>query len=343
MKFFQAVDIAEWCFLSEAVFFLAFGQIPEAQWYDLPVPDEEGNLVGIDQRFHWKLMPDNFVNKQTEFEFFQEEDFSVAGLSMPKGYFEAASSILWGEIAEAKHEAEFFEEYAHKLKENLENYDELHNKYKAAKLKLENAKSQIQLFKDANAQFEVHLEKTWAHVFQGIHTGALKVQAIDLQNWERLSDEDLYREAGEFVDVPAEAFRLNHNFYNDEVNLNGREYAATRLNVEELIDFWGARFSKGTDVEASEYGHAVLVRNDGPARALRVLPRRRGAPQKINWDLLREQFEEMKQSGRLPQKKEACIQYLIEFAEKTLGSTVGRSTVQLQLRHEFDEYYNANN
>ncbi len=343
MRFFCAVELPEWCYLSEAVHFLAFGKVPEVIWYDTPIPDERGSPVGIDARFYWKEMPDNFENNLISFDFYEPEDFAAAGLDMPKGYGEAASSILWGQIWDAYHTLKFHEEYFDRIDwEPLERTTQL-NKYKAAKKVVSEAGPKEILFEETNALFEIHLEKVWGQLFSGIHSGDLVIEAVHLERWDALSAADEYEKAGEFEKVPAEAFRLAHDFKQDELTFGQRTFVATRVNTQQLITFWGSRFQMGESLTARSFGHA-LVLEDGTLDSVGSTPskRSRGAPFALDWKKMEARLEEMHQLGSLPSKKDACIQELIEHAQKVLGRRVGRTTVQTRLKHSLDRHYARN-
>ncbi|MCA0922314.1 hypothetical protein [Pseudooceanicola nanhaiensis] len=119
MRYYKLVEVAEYCYLSEAVGFVAFGRVPAVAWEDGPELDEDGNLYGQDLRFSWREMPDNFEDSEFEFEFFEEAEFEAAGLEMPDGYIEAASSVLFGAIADAQSTVKVHEQYFAKLNDLL--------------------------------------------------------------------------------------------------------------------------------------------------------------------------------------------------------------------------------
>ncbi|NRB20139.1 MAG: hypothetical protein HRU33_22005 [Rhodobacteraceae bacterium] len=343
MKFYKAVETPEWCFLSEAVHFLAFGKVPEIVWYDTPVPNEVGEPIGIDSRFHWKEMPDNFENMMIEFRFFELEDFAAAGIEVPRNYAEAATSILWGVIDDAYLTVKLHDEYFAGIEWDPKEREEKLLEYKEAKVRIRDSGPLEVLLEETNSLFDVHLEKVWARLFSGIHSGELPIEGLDMERWENLSEEGQYQEAGEFTTVPAGAFRITHKFRQDEVSFKGKRYVSTRVRVSDLLALAGSNFQSGTNVNAREFGHALILETDVLAVSNPSLTRpRRGAPYAVDWSNMEARLREMNERGALPTKKDACIQELIDYAGKRLGRRVGRTTVQTRLRAVLTELYARN-
>lgn len=343
MKFYKSVEMPDWCFLSEAVHFVAFGTVPEIDWYDIPVPDEVGRPVGIDRRFHWKEMPDNFTNNMIEFEFYEPEDFLAAGIEIPIGYAEAAVSVLYGEINDAYHTIKFHEKYHERIDWEAEEKVERMNAYTEAKKIISNAGQTEILFEKTNALFDVHLEKVWARIFSSIHAEDLVVEGLDFLRWEELSDAGEYHDAAEFKSIPSEAFRLNHDFKQDEVSFDDRLYVATRVNVDQLIEVFSGSFLAGQPSSAREFGHALIVEGDFPRVSNKSSSKpRRGAPHALDWAKMEARLRSMAETDALPIKKDACIYELIEFADTHLGRKVGRTTVQTRLKSVLNEIYARN-
>ncbi|MEQ9695940.1 hypothetical protein [Shimia sp. SDUM112013] len=340
MRFFKAVELSEWCFLSEAILFIAFGKAPEVEWFGVPVPDENGRLVGVESRFHWQGMPDNFENDTFDFDFFDPEDFSAVGIDMPENYIHAASSILWGEIHDAYSEVEFHNKYFDRLDFELADKEEQLRKFEKAKAVIRDAGPLEVLFEKTNALFEVHLERVWAQLFSRIHSGDIVVEAVHFERWDELAEADRYELAGEFTKVPKEAFRVAHDFKQDEVFFDGKTYVATRVRVEQLLDFAGNHFQLGETLTAKSFGHLLILDSDASlGKFLGSTRRPRGAPPALDWATMEAQLEKMHKLGSMPMKKEACIQELMEYAHKKLGRRVGRSSVQRRLKNTLDRYY----
>lgn len=82
--FLMEVELPPFCFLSEAIEWIAFGRVPQMQHKVARHTDEV-----IDYRFCWREMPDNF-QPSFEYPWFDRLEFESLGIPLDEAYFEAA-------------------------------------------------------------------------------------------------------------------------------------------------------------------------------------------------------------------------------------------------------------
>lgn len=341
MKVFRSIEVAEWCYLSEAIELLAFGKVPEAEYLEDSKFDDMGRAIGTDRRFHWAAMPDNFETSWPPFDVYDPDDFRAAGIDMPEGYMQAAISIVFGDIADAYRTVEYYEHHR-EIKKRYDTgiFDDLDENHKAAKEIIKNAGPVEILYEETQKKFDMYLDTIWAKVFSAIQTGAITVEAVDTEKWNRTVESEGYENAGVFVPVPPQAFMLKHDYSQSAVSFDGVEFAATRVRVGQVADFLQTPFTAGEEISARLFGQTVFVNADSRGIALEpAKKRKRGAPPAVDWDRMAQKLRELEQDGTLPEKKEACIQELIDYSERVLGRRVGRTTVQSSMREHLDRLY----
>lgn len=283
-------------------------------------------------------MPDNFRGYEERYYRFELEEFKFVGLSMPRGYLDAADRITFGDIGSARIVLDHENQYAgFDLRYDPETKKEIDDRVREAKRLLHENSATIDMFNQANEQFEIVLERAWAKIFSLIQADGLTVEAVNLERWERLYEADDAQQAGEFERLPPKAFRLGHDYRTNEVFFQNSEYVLTRVNTNELLGLVKQSIPTSPSVSTRSFGRNLAV--DGPSVARR---KRRGAPHIVDWGPAKERLDIMVSTGSLPEKKEACIQELIEFVRSYSGKTVGRTTVQNQLAIELAGAYARN-
>ena len=333
INFYRQIELPEYCFLSEAVEFLALGRVLEISWSNEPLPDENGKDMGVDYRFDWREMPDNFEPIHWGYEIFDKAEFELLGIQYPKGYTEASESILFGEICDAQVTSSVSKKFKIvNFPEELR--DEVRAKRELANAVLKKSEKVIQLYEETNEKFEVHLEKAWARLFDEIQKKSLEVCALDEAKWQSLADDDRYEDAAKFVKVPPEAVRLGFNFRQNQISFNGTDYVATRVSTDRIVALFISLMASTKPVTSEMFGQTIIVRG-----AVTVPKPRKGAPHAVDWGRVREHLKAMEHKGGVPGKKEACIQELIDFTRASLGRKVGRTTIQNRLKPELNKIY----
>lgn len=335
MQFFKSVQIAEYCFISEAVEFLALGRVPEYLWTGIPEVDADGNVSGPDGRFHWKEMPDNFEPSDIPFEHFELQEFDLAGIEKDEEYFKAVESVLNGKLSDAKSTIEVWGENLGKYNLDDETMKDIRSDLEAARKTVETEGYLEKIFHQTNDKFSIHLEKAWGIIFALVQSEILTVEAVDLNRWEKMVDEDGdYMEAGEFVDVSPLAFRIGHDFKQNTVEFEGTSYVATRVRTEGLFNSVRSNAAFAPQCLAQKFGQCLIM-EAGTPQALR----RRGAPNAVDWVIVAQHLQSLVSSGALPVKKESGIQELIDFSIAKFGRRLGRSTIQFRLKEQLNEAY----
>ncbi|WP_170328738.1 hypothetical protein [Ruegeria arenilitoris] len=329
---YQPIELAEYCYLSEAVEFLALGRAPERHLDTHPPKDTDGSYIfDLDARFNWRSMPDNFEPAA----FYLHTDFTqaeaeFAGISLPDDYRATSDSFHIGEIGNAITTLE--------VDERLSDYvlaDELmgrrEKQVSAAQETLSVNAEAIERFHAANALFEPCFELAWSKLFQAMHSGSLVVEAIDLARWERLADDEQYEAAGQFISLPCSAFPLGFDFHQNSITHEGVEFVCARVKVQSVLSLFAGVVEAGQQVSAKAVGSTLVI-----AQSTESGPRRRGAPFIVDWNKVRQHLIELGQNGSLPEKKEARIQIAIEFCKHRFGKSVARTTLQNRLREQLD-------
>ncbi|MDW3182112.1 hypothetical protein [Roseobacter sp.] len=83
------VELPPFCFLSEAVEWVAFGRVPQMQYHSDGSTDEP-----VDYRFFWREMPDNF-QPNYEYPWFDRLEFESLGVPIDEEYFRAAEKCAF--------------------------------------------------------------------------------------------------------------------------------------------------------------------------------------------------------------------------------------------------------
>lgn len=338
IKFYKQVELPEFCFLSEAVEFLTLGRVPEIDWSNEPI--EVGTSFGsrsegIDYRFDWRELPDNSEPSHYGFEILEEEDFYFLNIPYPKGYVEAAESFLFGDIAEAKRRVEMcnndtFSRYEKQVQEKLIESAVF------AKSFLKEQDEAIRLYEKTHKDLEVFFERSWAILFDKIQSEQIIVSGIDETVWDELAEKGEYEKAAETLIIPKEAVRLRHDYRQNQLSYKNQNFIAARVSTKSIMDIFLTFASSKKLNEVEQWGQFISLRDDSGIQSQQL---RRGTRSKIDWQVLREFLAANNQKGLIPEKKEACIAEVIEFAQNKLKRKVGRSTVQRQLKSELDKLY----
>ena len=103
IAFLIQVELPTFCYVSEAVEWIAIGRVPQVQWdYDRK-SDEP-----IEHRFNWREMPDNF-EPCIVYPWFNRSEFDLLGIPIVEDYFAAAHRC--------------FNEFVNDLPERIRDYD----------------------------------------------------------------------------------------------------------------------------------------------------------------------------------------------------------------------------
>lgn len=329
--FLAPIELPEYCFLSEAIDWIALGQVPQAQYHLESSIDETS-----DYRFYWREMPDNFEPDQVRV-FFDKLEFETFGILVKDEYFGAAEKCF-GEYVHSFPDK--IAEYGAKKPEFIENSDgdafdiwqKLSDSYRD---KLLDLRPLQKIVDDTEAQFNPYFEIAWAKLFQLLFSGEIIIEAICYADWELLADNDEYEAAASFVKVDGTKFGLSFDWSQNKLQDGETEYVALRVRTVDILRNRSLLLQKGVVTSVIRFG-SYYETTDSAAPKSR---RKRGRPNSVDWDILKNHLNTLVQESRVPDGKENCIYELIAFAEREFGKTLGRSTVQRHLRAEMDAIF----
>lgn len=331
LTFLTEVELPPYCFMSEAVEWIAFGRVPQLQYH----ADSSTDGV-VDYRFYWREMPDNF-EPHVEYPWFDRLEFESLGVPMPAGYIEAAEKCAFEHVRDlpkriADYEAkkasfaEFGDEAAINVWQKLAD---------DCRTKLDEI-GHLQDFVDTvETNFDVPRDIACAKLFQLLVTGGVSSEALDLVRWESFVNQGDYKSGAEFVDVPPIAYDLSFDWMKNEIVVDDTKFVALRVKTSDLLKNSQFLFNAGTQISVERFGAFYTSRSGGRS----VKKSRVGRRSVVDWAKMKAHLERLALAGSLPDGKENCIYELIAFAESELGRTPSRTAVQRNLSAELDAYY----
>ena len=331
ITFLIQVELPTYCFLSEAVEWVAVGRVPQAQW-DVDGKSDEP----VEHRFYWQEMPDNF-EPTLVYPWFDRGEFDYLGIPIVEDYFSAAQKCygefvhdLPSRIAEYESKEDSVQVGKDGTARNL--YQGLADDYRQ---KLKELLPLQEIVDRTESHFWRFYEIAWAKLFQLLAAGDIECSGIDLERWDRLLDDEKYEEAGHFQQLAPSLIPINFNWKQNQIDATDWKWASLRIKTADIIKHRASllRLGQVAGVERLGAGFVLKHSESAPAR------RRRGRPQEVNWEELKQHLGRLMENGALPQTKESCIYSLIAFSEKALGKSPSRSSVQRNLDHELRLIY----
>ncbi len=325
------VELPPYCFMSEAVEWIAFGRVPQMQHHSDGSTEEP-----VDYRFFWREMPDNF-QPSFEYPWFDALEFESLGVPVEKGYFAAAEKCAFEFLDSLPRQ---IEEYEAKEPTLIENEDgSTFDLWK--KMASDNRRKLVELgpLKDlvdsVEAGFKSHREIACAKLFQCLVKGEINSEAIDFERWDEMVEGGEYEAAAKFETVPPKAFSLGFDWMGNEIAIAGRKFVALRVKTAEVLNHRGFLLQEGKAVSVERFGAFYLSGN--PSRSSPQAKRGRRAI--VDWALMKSHLTQLALANELPDGKENCIYALIAFAERELGRAPSRTTVQRNMGAELDALY----
>jgi hypothetical protein len=129
------------------------------------------------------------------------------------------------------------------------------------------------------------------------------------------------------------------DWLSNAVTANGKCYCDVSMSVEALMShFPGER----TPVDVAEFvGNCLLVKEPSVDN-VRQLPRRTpGRPAAFAWEAFHVEVADLIKNGRMPQKKEAAIQHMVNWFESTQKQKPSRSAVSEKLTPYYRRFFSA--
>lgn len=331
VTFLTELELPPYCFMSEAVEWIAYGRVPQMQYHLTDMDDEI-----LDCRFDWQDMPDNF---QPVFEFpcFDRLEFESLGIPMVDGYSEAAEKCFNENVRDLPRLIEEYEKKDDVYADHEDGVDKNFWKEVAAdyRQKLEELGPLQALVDQAERKFRTHFDIACAKLFQLLASRQITAQAINYPRWEKLADADEHEKAARFECVPAEAFLLSLDWTQNEILIDGVEHVALRIKTQDILDHRSLLLQSGNPITVERFGAFYLSSNLGRTIRKNKLGRRNV----IDWQVLKNHLSELALTRAAPDGKESCIYGLIAYAEKELGKSPSRTAVQRNMGEELDAIY----
>lgn len=178
VTFLTEVELPPYCFMSEAVEWLAYGRVPQMQHH---MADKTYEI--LDFRFYWREMPDNFQPGYV-FPWFDRLEFESLGIPMPEGYLEAAERCYEESVSDLPR---MIKEYEGKQERYVEHEDgTVSNFYQEFLLehrkKLETLGPLQILVDQAEIKFRPYFGVAFAKLFQLLALAEISEQHNDAQD-----------------------------------------------------------------------------------------------------------------------------------------------------------------
>lgn len=269
LTFLTEVELPDYCFMSEAVEWIAFGRVPQIQHSEFAQPGEV-----VDSRFFWAERLDNF-EPPYDYPWFDRLEFELLRIPVTEDYFKAAEKCYDEDVHHLPSHIAEYEAKGEIVVEQDQGSKQSRYKEYATKLRQELAElGPLQALVDrVEADFEPHRQIACAKLFQLLAEGLVESQAIDLERWESLSDEGEDEKAIRFDNVPPKAYSLAHKWMENEIVFDekqhvafAREDAGYFRSQFHLSSVWQSRFGK------SDWGFLCVLKRGpdqsaNPARA----------------------------------------------------------------------------
>lgn len=329
--FLTSIQLPKYCFVSEAVEWLALGRVPEAQW-----TEDRNSYDQVEYRFYWREMPDNFEPSYI-YPWFERPEFEDLGIPIVEDYFVAAQKCFDEDL---RHLPERILQYEGKEtaiieREDGTTYDLWQSQIDTYRKTLAELGPLQALVDRVEAQFRSPYEVAWAKLFQLLARGEIECTAIDLERWESLSDDGKYEEAARFEQIAPTSFTLNFDWSQNRFETRDRKFVTLRVRTDEILKYRNFLLPKGKAMTLERFGASFATKG-----ADKPVPRqRRGRPHELNWDEIKNHLSNIIQENSIPVTKESCIYELIAYAEKKFGKSPSRSSVQRNLSAELSLIY----
>lgn len=300
-QFFQPVEAASECFLIEALYWRAFGRIPPTS---IDAHGEDWRSNETRESLSAELPYEDYVDVGEARFAGIDPDPRGPELENGVGYLEPASIKRLKLIFETQGaEPEVLE----RIGKDLIAHEEYCSKLEAWK-----------------AQLEAYLEEFKAELFLALRRS--KIQAFGcLVNAENYENEHELDDLVSSQSVPIDPKVWNANGINWEASSLKRdehEYVWIKLATSKLMEL----FPPELVLESHESKHLGLVYVAHQGLSSQFSKSRRGR-KPYNWEPFYVEVSRLYLAREMPQKKEAAIQYFIDWFKSEYGKRVGRSTI----------------
>lgn len=334
LTFLTEVELPPFCFLSEAVEWVAFGRVPQMQHHSDGSTDES-----VDYRFFWREMPDNF-QPSFEYPWFDRLEFESLGVPFPEDYFRAAEKCAFVSVDGLPKKIAEYEANEPSFVEGNDGstFDLWKKLADDLREELGELRPLQELVDTVESGFRPHREIAWAKLFQLLIKGEIQSQAIESERWSQLADKGDYKAAAKFEDIPPDAFSLYFDWMENEIVVKGRRHVALRVKTADILKHRSSLLQSGKSITVERFG-AFYISGNASRSSVRS---KRGRKTVVDWSKMKSHLKQLSLSNELPDGKESCIYALISFAEKELGRSPSRTAVQRNMESDLDALYAQN-
>lgn len=329
LTFLTEVELPPYCFMSEAVEWVAFGRVPQIQYHEDSSSDD-----AFDYRFYWREMPDNF-RPSTEYRWFDRLEFESLGVQMDEDYFRAAEKCAFEDLDALPDRISEFEAREPVFLEEeptINIWKKLADQYRE---KLSELGPLQKLVDSVEAGFTPHQEVACAKLFQLLVQGKVRSEALNIERWERLAEDDEYELAARFEEVPSDSYSLNHDWMGDEIIIGELRHVALRVKTADILTHRSFLLQAGKSISVQRFGAFYMSDNVGRTN----LKAKKGRRSVVDWSAINVYLSGLVARDELPEGKENYIYELIAFAERELGKTPSRTAVQRNMASHLDAIY----
>lgn len=332
LTFLMEVELPPYCFLSEAVEWVAFGRVPQMQYHSDGSTDEP-----VDHRFFWREMPDNF-QPSFEYPWFDRLEFESLGVPVDLEYFSAAEKCAFEYVHTLPNRIAEYEAKAPSIIEDDDGstFDLWEKMAGDLREKFRELGPLQELVDSVEAGFRPYQEIACAKLFQQLVQGEIQSQAIDHERWDQMAEDDEYEAAAKFQNIPPDAYSLDFDWMGNEISIEGRKHVALRVKTADLLRHRSFLLQPGKSISVERFGAFYMSGNAGRSSLAQV---NRGRGTVVDWSLMKSHLQQLALRNELPEGKESCIYVLIAFAENELGKSPSRTSVQRNLADDLNALY----
>ena len=310
IKVLEATQLAERCFLSEILHWLAFRRLPISAY----------TLDGEDARLFGDESPASFGDVVTDTE------CTLAGLELNHEYA-ALLADRW------PHDLEFYEAM---LRLDLE--ETVLNKLRQERAEAVEFHHNVAVWQ---ASCDAYLEYFKARIFVDLREGKIQGSAVEVpqkDGSEAIELEAIDRAKQPIVQIPPEIWLASEiDWENSAIVANSSVFHRVHFSTEVMIAAYPIPSS-------TAIGNVIPVGDlyvlDALDHAELTMPSRRGRPP-LPWDRFHLEVAALVKADALPRKKEAAIHQFAEWFQNELGISVGRSSIGEKLAPYYDRFVHS--
>lgn len=330
--FLKEIEIPEYCYLSEAVEWVALGRVPEAD-----LIEHRKTYHRVEARFYWTEMPEDFED-QRNLPWFDRAECESLGITIPENYDEIVERCYMNQVDHIEEEIAKFRFWS--KDSNIEGsevgWSSLIDQSLATLRELQPYRNTIDQINTEGARF---FDLAWAKLFQLIFESKLGVEAINFQEWDKFAYEESTREefekAAVYKPVHSKYFNVGFAWTKNEVLTPEGRLVALRVPTAAILENQDFLLNRGKELKVERFGmhyHSSDISVNQKRSSV-------GRPFSMDWGVLSEHLGRLVAEGKKPPSKESCIYELIFIAQREFGKNISRTSVQRNLGKMLNSIY----